>query len=67
MLFPYVVGGELFSYLRRAGRWVATLQGLIIGDVVGRAKYQGAEDHLISLGAPEVGRVVRGGKQILKS
>ena len=30
-----------------------------------RENYQGAEDHLISLGAPEVGGVIGGRKQIL--
>ena len=53
------------SSLSRAGRWVATLQGLIVGDVE-RVGYQGAKDHLISLGSPEVGRVVGGWEQILK-
>ena len=53
------------SSLSRAGRWVATLQGLIVGGVE-RVGYQGAKDHLISLGSPEVGRVVGGWEQILK-
>ena len=54
------------STLSRAGRWIATLKkGSIIGGKVGNY-YQGAKDHLVSLGAPEVGRVVGGGKQILK-
>ena len=57
------------STLSRAGRWVATFNGdqSLAGKVGKRGVcYQGAEDHLVSLGSPEVGRVVGGRKQILK-
>ena len=56
------------STLSRAGRWIATLKkGSIISGKVGKkGGYQGTKDHLVSLGAPEVGRVVGGRKQILK-